>query len=197
MIKVNLLPHRQIRRAERQREFELMAILVTIGMAAILFVSWTYINAQVQKQQARNQRLQDEMVRLDQEIALIGNLKEQIKHVLERKQIVEGLQSDRNQAVQILDEIARQLPEGVYLTSLKQLGEEIELKGVADTNARIATLVHNLSGSLIMHNPNLVEIKASTNQQEQKQYEFVLRVSLRQALPEDNAEKQPPVLPKG
>lgn len=193
MIKVNLLPHRQIRRAERQREFGLMASLVAIAAAAILFVSWSYIHNKIQVQQARNQRLQDEMVRLDKEIAVIGTLKEQIKHVLERKQIVEGLQSDRNQAVLILDELARQLPEGIFLKSVKQLEDEIELKGVADTNTRIATLVHNLSDSAIMHNPNLVEIKANTNAQGVKEYEFVLRVSLkREVAEEDPAKKSVP-----
>lgn len=197
MIKVNLLPHRQIRRAERQREFGLMASLVAIAAAAILFVSWSYIHNKIQAQQARNQRLQDEMVRLDKEIAVIGTLKEQIKHVLERKQIVEGLQSDRNQAVLILDELARQLPEGIFLKSVKQLENEIELKGVADTNARIAALVHNLSDSAMMHNPNLVEIKANTNALGVKEYEFVLRVSLKREVAEEDPAKQKPAPAKG
>jgi len=197
MIKVNLLPHRQIRRAERQREFGLMASLVAIAAAAVLFVSWSYIHNRIQAQQARNQRLQDEMVRLDKEIAVIGTLKEQIQHVLERKQIVEGLQSDRNQAVLILDELARQLPEGVFLKSIKQLQDEIELKGVADTNARIATLVHNLSDSAIMHSPNLVEIKANTNALGIKEYEFVLRVSLKRESVKEDTSKQKPAPVKG
>ncbi|MGQ3090304.1 MAG: PilN domain-containing protein [Methylophilus sp.] len=197
MIKVNLLPHRQIRRAERQREFGLMASLVAIASAAILFVSWSYVGAQIRSQQERNQRLQDEMVRLDKEIAVIVTLKDQIKHVLERKQIVEGLQSDRNQAVQILDELARLLPEGVSLKSIKQFENEIELKGVADTNARVASLVHNLSDSAIIHNPNLVEIKASTNQQDLKQYEFVLRVMLKSEQADASQAKQKPAAAKG
>ncbi|TXI44264.1 PilN domain-containing protein [Methylophilus sp.] len=197
MIKVNLLPHRQIKRAERQREFGLMASLVAIAAAAILFVSWSYIHNKIQTQQARNQRLQDEMVRLDKEIAVIASLKEQIKHVLERKQIVEGLQSDRNQAVLILDELARKLPEGVFLKSVKQLQDEIELKGIADTNARIATLVHNLSESAIMHSPNLVEIKANTNALGIKEYEFVLRVSLQREAAKEDLSKQKPAPAKG
>lgn len=197
MIKVNLLPHRHIKRAERQREFSLMATLVAIASAAILFVSWSYIHNKIQAQQTRNQRLQDEMVRLDKEIVIIGSLKEQIQHVLERKQIVEGLQSDRNQAVQILDELARQLPEGVFLKSIKQLSDEIELKGVADTNARIATLVHNLSTASIMHNPNLVEIKANQNALGNKEYEFVLRVSLKRETAAEDASKQKPAPAKG
>lgn len=197
MIKVNLLPHRQIRRAERQREFGLMASLVAIAAAAILFVSWSYIHNKTEAQQARNQRLEDEMLRLDKEIAVIGSLKEQIQHVLERKQIVEGLQSDRNQAVLILDELARQLPEGVFLKSIKQLGDEIELKGVADTNARIATLVHNLSDSSMMHGPNLVEIKANTNALGVKEYEFVLRVSLTRETAPASTDQQKPMPAKG
>jgi type IV pilus assembly protein PilN len=197
MIKVNLLPHRQIRRAERQREFSLMASLVAIAAAAVLFVSWSYVKAQIQTQQQRNQRLQDEMERLDKEIVVIGSLKEQIKSVLGRKQIVEGLQSDRNQAVQILDELARLLPEGVYLKSVKQLADDIELKGVADTNSRIATLVHSLSESSLMHSPNLVEIKAVSNPLDQKQYEFVLNVALKHEQPAKSDDKQKPVAPQG
>lgn len=185
MIKINLLPHRQIRRAERQREFGLMAVLVAVVMATILFVSWSYIKSRIENQQARNQRLQDEITRLDSEIVAITGLKDQIKRVLERKQIVEGLQSDRNQAVSVLDELARQLPEGVTLKSIKQNGNEIDLRGVADTNARVATLVHNLSASALMQSPNLVEIKANNSLPELKQYEFVLKVSLKQDKPDE------------
>lgn len=197
MIKVNLLPYRQIRRAERQREFGLMAALVGVAAAAILFVSWSFIHSKVQAQQARNQRLQDEMARLDVEIAKIGHLKEQIKGILERKEIVEGLQSDRNQAVLILDELARQLPDGVFFTSVKQIEDEIELKGVADTNARVATLVHNLNGSAIMHSPNLVEIKATLNALSVKEYDFVLRVTLKHETPASPADNQKVAATKG
>lgn len=197
MIKINLLPHRQIRRAERQREFGLLASLVAIAAAAIVFVSWSYINAQIRTQQARNQRLQDEMVRLDKEIVIIKTLKEQIQHVLERKQIVEGLQSDRNQAVQILDELSRLLPEGVTLKSIKQVEDEIELKGIADTNSRVASLVHNLSGSSVIHNPNLVEIQASNYPQDFKVYEFVIMITLKQDPPVDQQTEQKSASPKG
>lgn len=180
MIKINLLPHRQIRRAERQREFGLLAALVAVGAAAVLFLGWSYIKANIQQQQARNQRLTQEIAQLDKEIADISGLKAQIQHVMERKNIVEGLQSDRNQAVLLLDELARQLPEGIFLTSVRQANAEVELKGVADTNTRVATLVHNLSQSAIVQNPNLVEIKANNSQPERKLFEFVLKVSLKQ-----------------
>lgn len=197
MIKINLLPHRQIRRAEKQREFGLMAALVAVLMAAILFVSWSYIKSRIEDQQSRNQRLQDEITRLDSEIVAITGLKDQIKRVLERKQIVEGLQSDRNQAVSVLDELAQQLPEGVTLKSIKQNGNEIDLRGVADTNARVATLVRNLSASVLMQSPNLVEIKANNSQPELKQYEFVLKVSLKQDKPDEAPASTATAAPKG
>lgn len=187
MIKVNLLPHRQIRRAERQREFGLLAALVAVAAAAVLFLSWTYLHNKIQSQQSRNARLQAEIDQLDKEIVVIGSLKQQIQQVLERKQIVENLQSDRNQAVMILDELARQLPEGVYLRNIKQLNDEVELKGVADTNARVATLVHNLADSALLQNPNLVEIKADANAAGVKQYAFVLRVNLKRENAADKA----------
>lgn len=195
MIKVNLLPHRQMRRAERQREFGLMAALVAIGVAAIVFMVWSVLSSKIKTQEERNQRLQDEMVRLDKEIVIIGDLKDRVKRVLGRKEIVEGLQSDRNQAVIVLDELARQLPEGVFLRSVKQVGSEIEIHGVADSNARVATLVHNLAISAVMQNPNLVEIKANNAQTEIKQFDFVLKVALKQSSADEISNKQDKNLP--
>lgn len=179
MIRINLLPHRQIRRAERQREFELMCVLVMVAAASFLFMGWSIITAKVEGQQARNTQLQTQIGYLDKEIAAIGGLKEQIQRVLARKQIVENLQHDRNQAVSVLDELARVLPEGMHLKSIQQQGDDIELSGVADTNARIATLVHSLGQSSLLQNPNLVEIKASDPQPNVHQFEFVLKVALK------------------
>lgn len=178
MIKINLLPHRQLRRAEKQREFGWMAVLVVVATAALCFVAWSVIKANITTQQGRNQRLQDEIAHLDQQIVAISGLKTQIQRVLERKQIVERLQSDRNLAVQVLDELARLLPEGIYLTSVKQTNDEIALRGMADTNARVAQLVHNYSLSQIVHDPNLLEIKATHNQPDRQQFEFMLKLSL-------------------
>ncbi|HSD84731.1 MAG TPA: PilN domain-containing protein, partial [Anaerolineae bacterium] len=147
MIRINLLPHRQIKRAERQRQFNLMLVATLIAGAAIVFMGQTYISAAIDNQSGRNKRLEDAIVQLDKEIEDIKKLKEQIRNVLDRKRVVENLQSDRSQAVILLDEIARQLPEGVFLKSIKQTGNEITLEGIADTNARVATLVRNLGNS--------------------------------------------------
>ena len=178
MMRINLLPHRQIKRAERQREFGLMAIMAAGVACAVVFLGWQFLGSQRDAQVERNTRLETAISGLDKEIADIKDLKDQINNVLERKQIVENLQTNRSQAVVILDELTRQLPEGLYLRSIKQTGNLITLEGVADTNARVATLVRNLSVSNWMELPNLVEIKSLTVNNI-KQNEFTLNVSLK------------------
>jgi type IV pilus assembly protein PilN len=178
MMRINLLPHRQIKRAERQREFGLMALMAAGAACAVVFLGWQFLGSQRDTQIERNTRLETAITALDKEIADIKDLKDQINNVLERKQIVENLQTNRSQAVVILDELTRQLPEGLYLKSIKQAGNLITLEGVADTNARVATLVRNLSVSNWMESPNLVEIK-SLVVNNIKQNEFTLNVSLK------------------
>lgn len=178
MMRINLLPHRQIKRAELQREFGLMSLVAAGAACAVVFLGWQLLGAQKDTQIERNTRLETAISVLDKEIADIKDLKDQINNVLERKQIVENLQTNRSQAVVILDELTRQLPEGLYLKSIKQTGNLITLEGVADTNARVATLVRNLSVSNWMESPNLVEIK-SLVVNNIKQNEFTLNVSLK------------------
>jgi type IV pilus assembly protein PilN len=178
MIRVNLLPHRQIKRETRQREFGLMALFSAIAAAVIIFLGYTFINAKIDAQVERNSRLDAAIVKLDKEIADIKDLKDQISTMLERKQVVENLQTNRSQAVVVLDELSRQLPEGMYLKSIKQKGNVISMEGVADTNARVATLVRNLSTSNWMESPSLVEIK-SVVVNTLKQNAFSLNVNIK------------------
>lgn len=196
MIRVNLLPHRQIRREARQREFGLMAAFTLISAAVIIFMGWTYINSRTDAQAERNGRLDAAIVKLDKEIAEIKDLKDQISVMLERKQVVENLQSNRSQAVVVLDELSRQLPEGMYLKSIKQQGNVIAIEGVADTNARVATLVRNLSNSSWMESPSLVEIKSVTING-LKQNAFTLNVSVKVPKAEDATATTPKSKLKG
>lgn len=178
MMRINLLPHRQIKRAERQRQFGLMALFTAVLASAIVFAGWTYLGSKKQAQLDRNTRLEQAIAQLDIEIADISALKDQINNVLERKQIVETLQTNRSQAVVVLDELARQLPEGLYLKEIKQAGNVITLKGVADTNARVATLVRNLEVSNWLESPILIEIKTS-ELNGIKRNDFILNVNLK------------------
>jgi type IV pilus assembly protein PilN len=192
MIRVNLLPHRQIRREAKQREFGLMAMFSAIAACAILFMAYSIINNKVESQIERNQRLDTAIAKLDKEIADIKNLREQISVMLERKQVVENLQTNRSQAVIIFDELSRQLPEGMYFKSIKQEGSVITIEGVADTNARVATLVRNFNQSKWVESPILIEIKAMTADT-QKQNQFILTVSLKAPATEKEEASASPV----
>ena len=188
MMRINLLPHRQIKRAAKQREFGLMALMAAGAACAVVFLGWQFLSAQNNTQLERNNRLEKANADLDKQIADIKDLKDQINNVLERKHVVENLQTNRSQAVVILDELTRQLPEGVYLKSIKQTGNLITIDGVADTNARVATLVRNLSVSNWMESPNLVVINAATVNNI-KQNEFTVTVSLKTQKTEEAPKK--------
>ncbi len=193
MIRVNLLPHRQIKRELRQREFGLMASFSAIAASAIVFLGYTFINSQIDAQMARNGRLDAAIVNLDKEIADIKDLKDKISIMLERKHVVENLQTNRSQSVIVLDELSRQLPEGMYFKSIKQQGAVISIEGIADTNARVAALVKSLSTSNWLEMPNLVEIK-SVLINNIKQNAFTLTVNIK--VPKDE-EESPQAVAKG
>ena len=188
MMRINLLPHRQIKRAAKQREFGLMGLMAAGVACAVVFLGWQFLSAQNNTQLERNSRLEKANTDLDKQIADIKDLKDKINNVLERKQVVENLQTNRSQAVVILDELTRQLPEGIYLKSIKQAGNLITINGVADTNARVATLVRNLSVSNWMQSPNLVVINAATVNNI-KQNEFTVTVSLKTQKTEEAPKK--------
>lgn len=191
MVRINLLPHRQIKRAERQREFNLMLVGTVIIGGVLVFMVQTFISARVDAQTERNTRLETANAQLDKQIASIKELKNEINAVLERKRVVENLQANRSQAVILMDEIARELPEGMFIRSIKQQGGVVTIDGVADTNARVATLVRNLSSSQSMESPALGEIK-STTVNGIKQNEFNMTVNIKARIAEEETAK-----PKG
>lgn len=190
MVRVNLLPHRQIRRAELQRQFSLMFMATVIAGAAIVFLGLTYIDEKKDRQDERNKRLENAIAVLDKEIEEIKKLQLEIDNVLERKKVVENLQNDRSQVVVLLNEIARQQPEGVYLKSVKQTGNKVVIEGIADSNARVAALMRNLGGSEWFETPLLLEIKAIPSKGA-KENAFNIEVTQKVKTPAE------PVKPKG
>jgi len=162
MIRINLLPHREQKRAARQRELAFMAGAVSVLGLLIVFMVHTILSTQIENQGARNSFLETEIKKLDDQIAEIKVLKEQTQAMLARKQVVETLQSNRSAVVYLLDQLVRQLPDGVYLKAVKQTGNGISLQGYAQSNARVATLMRSLEASPWLQNPNLIEVKAAT-----------------------------------
>jgi len=178
MVRINLLPHREQKRQARQRQFISLAIgLAVLGIAVVGLVH-VVIAARIDNQGSRNKLLQDEIVKLDEQIKEIDKLREQTQALLARKQIVETLQANRTEAVHLLDQLVRQLPDGLYLKSVKQAGGKVTLVGYAQSNARVSTLMRNIESSPWLALPELVEIK-SVPLEKQKINEFTLNLQVK------------------
>lgn len=160
--RINLLPHREMRRKQQQQHFFVMLGVVVAMGAAIWFGVHTYLDSALTNQEARNKYLGEEIVKIDKEIAEINKLKEQIAALLKRKQVVETLQSNRAEVVHLLDQLVRQLPDGMYLKSIKQQGTKVTINGYTQSQARVSTLMRNLEGSQYLQKANLVEIKSAS-----------------------------------
>jgi len=160
VVRINLLPHREQKRQARQRQFISLAIgLAILGLAVIGLVHLIF-SQQIENQEARNRLLKTEIVKLDEQIKEIDKLREQTQALLARKQVVETLQTNRTEAVHLLDQMVRQLPDGIYLKSLRQVGTKVTMVGYAQSNARVSTLMRNIEASPWIGKPELVEIKS-------------------------------------
>ena len=137
------------------------------------------------------------MAKLDEQIKEIDKLREQTQALLARKQVVETLQSNRTEAVHLLDQMVRQLPDGIYLRSLKQVGPKVTLVGYAQSSARVSTLMRNIDASPWLQNPELVEIKsvASPQSKELRVNEFTLNVQIKQVAPPEDPKAAPGTRP--
>ena len=181
-VHINLLPYREERRRMRQRQFGTQIGLVAALALAIVLLLHVLVSGNITAQQERNQFLKQELARLDKDIGEIGRLRQEVAALLARKQVIERLQSDRAQAVHLLDQLVRQVPEGVYLRQVKQVGSGVNLQGYSQANARVSTLMRNLAESAYLENPVLVEIKSATVNN-RRVSEFSMNVSLRVQLP--------------
>jgi type IV pilus assembly protein PilN len=191
MVRINLLPHREQKRQARQRQFVSLAIGLGILALAVVGLGHVVIAARIDNQNSRNTLLKGEIAKLDEQIKEIDRLRDQTQALLARKQVVETLQTNRTEAVHLLDQLVRQLPDGIYLKSVTQNGTRVTLTGYAQSNARVSTLMRNLEGSPWLGSPELVEIK-SVAVDKQKVNEFTLVVQVKRAaqLP-DAAATQP------
>ncbi|HEX9673171.1 MAG TPA: PilN domain-containing protein [Burkholderiales bacterium] len=197
MIRINLLPHREERRKQQQQQFIILLVGVFVIGTAVWFVVRSYLDEQFETQRARNQYLQAEIVKLDKQIAEIQKLKEQTAALLARKRVVETLQSNRSEVVHLLDQLVRQLPDGVYLKAVRQTGTRVTITGLTESQARVSTLMRNLESSPNLESPGLVEIKA-VQQGRLRANEFILNISITRAKVEEPARKAAPrPAPKG
>jgi len=184
MIRVNLLPHREERRKAQRKQLGVLAGMVAaLGIAIVVLVHGV-IAGYIAIQTDRNDFLKKENTKLDKEIEEIKKLKDEIAALLSRKQVIERLQAERSQSVNLLDQLVRQVPDGVYLKTLRQQGLRVALTGYAQSNARVSTLMRNFGSSPYLENPDLVEIRAATVNNKRIS-EFVMNVSIKRPQLED------------
>jgi type IV pilus assembly protein PilN len=183
MIRINLLPHREEKRKQKKAAFAALLVLCAIiGILVVLAVGG-YNARRIAIQNERNGTIKGAIVQLDKRIVEIATLKQEIEALKARQQAVEDLQGDRNQPVYLMDELVKQVPEGVYLRSFKQEGQRVTLAGNAQSQERVSELLRNLAGqSLWLERPDLIEVRAATPGQgksARKVVEFTLTVGIR------------------
>jgi type IV pilus assembly protein PilN len=185
VILINLLPHREARRQQRKQAFFAgIGMSVLVG-AVIVLVWYTGVKTQIDTQEERNQFLSSEIKRLDAQIADVATLKAEIEALKARQKAVEDLQADRNMPVYLLNELVKQTPEGVYLTGVKQAGQQVTINGVAQTNERISEFLRNAANnSPWLERPNLVEIRSQTmavagSRDQRRMFAFTMGVTLK------------------
>jgi type IV pilus assembly protein PilN len=155
MPRINLLPWRDSQRKQKRQEF-ILSIGAAIATAALVtLVGRWQMSAAIEHQNGRNQILNDEIAQLDKQIQEIEGLENQKRKLLARMEIIETLQRSRPEIVHIFDEIVRTLPEGVYLTYLKQSGTRIEIRGVAQSSTRVSAFMRNIDNSQWLADPSL------------------------------------------
>jgi type IV pilus assembly protein PilN len=194
MIRINLLPHREARRKQKQAAFVAMLAAGGVASATVVLLVGAWNASRISVQNERNLMLKQASAELDKKIGQIKTLKEEIEALKARQQAVEDLQSDRNQPVYVLDELVRRTPEGVYLKSFRQVGQKVTLNGYAQSQERVAELLRNVSGaSPWLERPNLTEVKVAAldkSKTGRKVVEFQMDVGIKR-LREQDAEAKP------
>jgi type IV pilus assembly protein PilN len=173
MPNINLLPWREAERKKRQRDFGVAMAGAVIAAIAVVMLTMVAYSQMISNQNARNDRLTAEIVELEKSIAEIDGLERQKERLLARMEIIEQLQKSRPEIVHLFDEIVRQLPEGVYLTGLKQTGARVEVRGVAQSSTRVSALMRQVDASAWLGDPEVERVE-TTQSGASRQSEFVV-----------------------
>ena len=163
MILINLLPHREAARLKRKEAFNVALVgSMVLGVLVVVVVYMVY-QSSLTDQRERNETLKVEIKNLEVQIKEISNIESEIAALKARQKAVEDLQSDRNAQTYLMNELVKQLPDGVYVTSMRQEGQSILIQGVAQSNQRVSEVLKNFSsGSQWFARPELLEIQAGT-----------------------------------
>jgi type IV pilus assembly protein PilN len=182
VILINLLPHREEKRNRRKRAFFAGLGLAAVGGLLAVGLWYGVLDQMKSAQEERNAYLGSEIKKLEAQIKDIANLRAEIDALRARQKAVEDLQTDRNIPVHLLNELVKQTPEGVYLTTIRQTGRVVAISGTAQSNERVSEFLRNtLYSSPWLEKPELVEIRAGANQGGRgRLYDFSLRLTIKQ-----------------
>ncbi len=161
MPRINLLPWREQERKVRRREFMIAAGAAVIAAGVFIMVGKLVYSTWTEAQLEKNNLLNKEIVKLDAQIADIQDLETRKQRLVARMEIIEKLQRSRPEIVHLFDEMVKTVPEGIYLTQIKQTGRKLEIHGVAQSTTRVSTFMRNIDGSTWMDNPVLQVVEAS------------------------------------
>src|SRR5258707_14007056 len=162
MPRINLLPWREQERKVRRREFMVaLGGAALIGVVCVLFGKYILYASWIDAQTAKNTLLHNEIVKLDAQIADIQDLENRKQRLVARMEIIEKLQRKRPEIVHLFDELVKTVPEGIYLTQIKETGKKLEMKGVAQSSTRVSTFMRNIDSSSWMDNPQLQVVETS------------------------------------
>lgn len=163
MPRINLVPWRETERKQKRQEFGVAAVGALVLAGAIAFAVNLQMESAIGHQNERNQFLKDETAKLDKQIAEILDLEQQKQRLLARMQVIEQLERSRAQVVHLFDQLVRTLPDGIYLSSIKQSDDKIQLKGVAQSSTRVSNYMRNIDASQWLGEPSLdiLETKGS------------------------------------
>jgi type IV pilus assembly protein PilN len=163
MPRINLLPWRDQQRRERKLAF-FIALGGAVAVAAIAaFIAYLLLGSMIDAQEHRNERLRAQIKVLDKQIEEINDLEAQKQKFISRMQIIEKLQRSRPEVVHLFDELVKQMPDGTYLTTVKQTGPKLKLDGVAQSSTRVSALMRNISASQWLRNPELEVVQTKTD----------------------------------
>lgn len=176
MTRINLMPWREMRRSEQNRQLLSISIALWLLMGCAVFYGHQWVQERITQQNTRNAFLNESIAKVDKQIRKIDDLRKRKASLIARMEVVQQLQRDRSEIVHVFDDLVHKLPKGVYLTSLTKQGKRVTLQGYAQSNARISTLMRNLDSSNWFANPDLQVINV-TPRGEFRISRFILRVN--------------------
>ena len=188
MRKINLLPWREERRREAQRNFLILLVAAALIAAGLVFAVQQYYAARIDNQNDRNQYLRNQIAQLDREIARIEQLDETRARLIERKRVIEDLQANRTLMVRLFEQLVRTVPDGIKLLNARQVDDQITISGLSQSNARVSTYLRNLESAGVLHEPQLQIIESETDESTQ-QLPYSFRVEATVAPPEQYEEQ--------